>query len=322
MHEECGLSSIATTSDSVFSRIKFTDSGATLRTGTKILLTIYGVFNLDFFHYVLPPFCISSQLRPIHIFSLGYISAFYPFLLILLTWLCIELHGRNFRPIVCLWRPFHGCFVRLRRGWNTKSDLIDVFASFFLFSYSKILYQIILTFDTEEIINYSLTSGTESHGYVLRADLSVITFKSFKPQFIILCFVVSLVLLFVIFPVLLLLLYPTKFFRKLLSKCMSSRLLIFLNTFMEKFQCCYRDGLDGTRDMRSFSGMYFFLRLMIYLSGTLNRITFYLDQHFAQGLVFTIVALLIALCRPYKKTYMNIMDTICCCLTWQLSATP
>ena len=49
---------------------------------------------------------------------------------------------------------------------------------------------------------------------------------------------------------------------------------------------------------------------MIYLSGTLNRITFYLDQHFAQGLVFTIVALLIALCRPYKKTYMNVMDTM------------
>ena len=157
--------------------------------------------NLDFFHYILPPFCISSQLRPFHIFSLGYISAFYPFLLILLTWLCVELHGRNFRPIVCLWRPFHGCFVRLRRGWNTKSDLIDVFASFFLLSYSKTLYQTILTFDNEEIINYSLTSGTESHGYVLKADLSVITFKTFNPQFIIfmMCFVVLLTVLFVIF---------------------------------------------------------------------------------------------------------------------------
>ena len=55
-YEECGLVSV----DSVFSQIKFTDSGTTLRTGTKILLTLYGVFNLDFFHYVLPPFCICS----------------------------------------------------------------------------------------------------------------------------------------------------------------------------------------------------------------------------------------------------------------------
>ena len=138
------------------------------------------MFSLDFFHYVLPQFCISSKLRPIHVLflAIGYISAFYPFLLILLTWLCVELHGRNFKPIVCLWRPFHGCFVRLRRGWNTKSDLIDVFASFFLLSYSKILYQIMLMFDSEEITNYSLMDGKESHDYVLRADLSIITFKS------------------------------------------------------------------------------------------------------------------------------------------------
>ena len=155
-YKECSLDPV----ESVFSQIKFRDSGATLRTETKILLTMYGIFNLDFFHYVLPPLCISSQLRPIHVFFLGYISAFYPFLLILLTWFCVELHGRNFRPIVCLWRPFHGCFACLRRGWNTKSDLIDVFASFFLLSYSKILYLIVLTFDSEEITNYSLVNGT------------------------------------------------------------------------------------------------------------------------------------------------------------------
>ena len=72
-YEECGLESVNTVS--VFSQVKYTDSGDTLRTGTKILLTIYGVFNLDFFHYVLSPFCISSQLRSIHIFSLGFVSA-------------------------------------------------------------------------------------------------------------------------------------------------------------------------------------------------------------------------------------------------------
>ena len=104
----------------------------------------------------MPPLCLSSKLRPIHIFSLGLIAAFYPFLLILLTWLHVELHGHNFRPIVCLWRPFHGYFVWLRTCWNTKTDLIDVFTSFFLLSYSKILYQIMLTFDTEEITSYSL----------------------------------------------------------------------------------------------------------------------------------------------------------------------
>ena len=55
-YEECGLE---LTTDSIFSQMKFTENGNTLRIGAKILLTLYGVFNLDFFHYILPPFCIS-----------------------------------------------------------------------------------------------------------------------------------------------------------------------------------------------------------------------------------------------------------------------
>ena len=87
-----------------------------------------------FIRYIVPPFCISANLQVIHILLLGFISAVYPIVLVILTWVCIELHGRNFRRLVLLWKPFHRCFVRLRRGWDTKSDIIDVFASFFLLS--------------------------------------------------------------------------------------------------------------------------------------------------------------------------------------------
>ena len=44
-YEECGVAPV----NSIFSQMKFTDNGNTLRTATKILLTLYGVFNLDFF---------------------------------------------------------------------------------------------------------------------------------------------------------------------------------------------------------------------------------------------------------------------------------
>ena len=248
---------------------------------------------------------------PLHVFFLGDITAFYPFLLILLTWFCVELHGRNFRPIVWLWRPFHGCFVRLRRGWNTKSDLIDVFASFFLLSYSKILYQIILTFDSEEIKNYSLMDGKESYDYVLSADLTTLTLKrSDSFLIIIVCFSVLLLLLFIALPVPLLFFYPTRILRNLLSKCLNSRLLIFLNTFMEKYHCSYRDGLEGTRDMRSFSGIYFLLRIIIYSAEAFSVVTLKLDPHFVYEFIFSVAALIIALSRPYKRKYMNIMDCI------------
>ena len=77
------------------------------RSDIKITLLFYRVFNLEFGYYLLPPSCLSSKLKFIHLSYLGYISAFYPLLLIFLTWACVELHGRNYGPLVWLWRPFH-----------------------------------------------------------------------------------------------------------------------------------------------------------------------------------------------------------------------
>ena len=102
-----------------------------LRLDMKIVLALYQVINLDFGQVLLPPFCVSSKLKFIDLTFLGYMSAFYPFLLIFMTWLCVNLHGHNFRPLVWLWRPFYRCFVCLRRSWNTKSDIIDAFITFF-----------------------------------------------------------------------------------------------------------------------------------------------------------------------------------------------
>ena len=66
-----------------------------IRLDIKIIMTFYGIFNLDFFRYnVLPLFCLSSKLKPIHVAAIqGYTSAFYPIFLIFLTWSCVELHA-------------------------------------------------------------------------------------------------------------------------------------------------------------------------------------------------------------------------------------
>lgn len=80
------------------------------------VLFSYGIWNLDFACYILPPFCVSSKLMLIHIELLSYISVIYPLFLIFVTWVCVELHGWNFKPFVLLWRPFQICLVRLQRG--------------------------------------------------------------------------------------------------------------------------------------------------------------------------------------------------------------
>ena len=52
---------------------------------------------------------------------------------------------------------------------------------------------------------------------------------------------------FNVFPAIVLTLYPIRQFRKCLSKCKLDGLA--LKTFVEKFYSCYRNGLDGGRDL-------------------------------------------------------------------------
>ena len=66
----------------------------------KIILALYGIPTLDFIRRVLPPFCVGSNLEQIHVAFLGYVSVLYSASLILLTWVAIKLHDRNWR----VWR--------------------------------------------------------------------------------------------------------------------------------------------------------------------------------------------------------------------------
>ena len=104
-------------------------------------LFLYGPWNLDLLRYVLPPFCVTNGLTLKHQALLGYISIVYPLFLICLTWVCIELHGRNFRPIVCVFAPFRKCLGRLKQDWGEKRDVVDLFSAFFLLSYSRLMFQ-------------------------------------------------------------------------------------------------------------------------------------------------------------------------------------
>ena len=121
----------------------------------KINVFFYDLWNLDFLHYVAPPFCISRSFKLIHTILPGYVSVLYPLCLIVLTWVCIKLHDENFQPIVWLWRPFHRCLVKLRRGYGSSNSIIDVFSAFFLLSYSKLMFQIAFVFSCTQVINIS-----------------------------------------------------------------------------------------------------------------------------------------------------------------------
>ena len=264
-----------------------------------VVLSLFGIWNLDFIRYIAPPFCVSSRLLPSHIELLNYSTTFYPLFLIFFTCICIELHGRNFRPLVWLWRPMYRCFIRLQRKWNTQNDIIDVFASFFLLFYVKILCLGSAVF-RHFPLKYTLK------GVVQREDANIDGHFS-RSNYVYLA--IPLMFLFNILPVLLLVFYPLKLFRRCISKCKLDKL--FVTAFVEKFHGCYRDGLDGGRDLRSFSGLYFFLMLSVnQIHNHIFRKLNILSPWLALAVVFLAFTLLIALVQPYKKKHINVLDSL------------
>ena len=273
----------------------------------KVLRTVYGLFNLDFFRYLPPPLCLGTWLKLIHIAFFRIFTSFYPLFLIFLTWVCVKLHDRNIQLIVCLWRPFHKCFVRLRKGWDSKSDLVDVFITFFILTYYKFVYiTTVVSFHREKLIQVDM-SGNISYISLAEIDLNFVYYSKSYTSFVVIF--AMLYFVYIILPPLLLILYPIKIFRSSLSKCRLDSLTITI--FTDKIQSCYRNGLDGGRDMRSFSAFYFYLRLLLHTVLVKFGIIILKENEWTSlGVTYSLSALIVALIRPYRKTYMNICDSL------------
>lgn len=271
-----------------------------------VLISFYGVWNLDFFRFIVPPFCVSSLIKPIHITFLHYISAFYPLCLITLFWICINLYSRNFKPIVWIGDKLkQNCQNHFNVSWDATSTIIDVFATFFLLSYAKLVFASLGTLYYHTSLNVN-NHSLQQNLYV-KSDPSMRFFgKEHLPFAITSLFIFLLVVL----PIpLLLAIYPIRSVRALLFKCpIGNHTRAAINLFVQKFYSCYRDSTDGGRDMRSLVSIYFFFRLLLYLVPT---------DHFSANVSFSIFVFmyiscgtLIALAQPYKKAYMNNADTL------------
>ena len=205
-----------------------------------VVVTFYGIWNLDFFRYFIPSFCISSDMHTLHVLALEYTVAIYPLFLTVMIYLCIEMHDHGFRVVVCVWKPFHMCFARFRRRWDPRGTVINAFATFLLLSYSKLLTVSYSLLDATELYN---NRGEKVGPVVLYYDASIEYFSKQHLPFAILAICVLLV--FVVSPLLLLLLYPMRSFQRCLGYCTRIRWQ-FLHTFADAFQGCYKNGTDGT----------------------------------------------------------------------------
>ncbi len=264
--------------------------------GAHTIATLYGIWNLDFFRTVVPPICLN--LSSLQLISLDYAIGFYPLVLIAVTYNLINLHERNFKPVVWLWSPFKRCLVQVRREWNIKSSIIEAFATFLILSYLRFLS-----------VSFNILVPTQVfdiHGHsrlYLYYNASIEYFgEEHLPYAIVAVFVL---LVFNILPLLLLLIYPLRCFQRCLNRCRLRSLA--LTTFMDAFQGHYKNGTNGTLDCRYFSATWFVLQFLWYIvfASTLSK--YFLP---IMAVICVSISVLMVAFKPYKSPPYNSISII------------
>ena len=272
--------------------------------GIQTVATIYGIWNLDFFRTVTPSICMN--LSTLQVLALDYAIAFYPLLLLVVTYSLIELHSYGCWPIVQLWRPFQRC---CRNRWDIRSSIINAFATFLLLSHVKFLS-----------VSFGLLAPTHvfdvygnKHGFFLYYDGSVPFLGKEHLPYAVLALIV--VLLMIVLPILLLILYPMRCFQKCLSH-FNLRCRV-LHVFMDAFQGCYKDGTDGTYDCRYFAAVCQLLKITFFAGYV---VTFSALTYGIATFILLLFVILTVIVQPYKPkfSFYNAIDT---CTVLYLSLT-
>ena len=263
----------------------------------KMITSTFCVVNLDFFRLVYPPFCLHPEASVFQILSLDYLVALYPFLLIFMTYVLVTAYDKRYRLVVWMWRPFQRCVHRHRNTWNIHTSLIEIFATFILFSSVKILdasIQILTFTPTYDI------DGNRLQRYYTTYNGTMEYFGPAHLPYALIAIVISSV--FVVLPTFLLAVYPCRCFHKCLNCCrLRSQAL---HAFMDAFQGSYR---IEPHDLRYFSAFYLLLRMLILLQPQIYQSTL---SFLASGLLSFASAAIIAIFQPYKVSKHNTVDSV------------
>ena len=265
---------------------------------TNILLHPYRLWSLDFNSLSNAAVCLSPHLKVIDVLAIRYVSAVYPVIVLIAAYAVIELHARNCRLMVCLWKPCCFLCVKLRRKWKAKNSIIDAFATFILLSYTKFIRVSITILSpsnvyningsvVEQTVNYDPTTEYFSNNHFPYAALAVVILATFGAL-----------------PPLLLLLYPFRWFQRCLTRCrLQSHAL---RAFVDAFQGCYKDGRNGGPDRRYFAGIYFIFRIIIYTIYTVSNSFWAMFTQLQTA--YVIFVLTIVILQPYRKCFYNLLD--------------
>ena len=146
-----------------------------------IFLLLSTIWSLDFLPVIryFPAFCLSHKLWNMDMFLLNYISTLFPVFLLVASYIFIELHAWGFKVVVYCWKPFHPCFVRIRRNWSSSDSIIHAFASLMFLSFTS------LNSNTSYLLSSTnIYIANSTHPYRTNILLNYPIMHTYEPKYI------------------------------------------------------------------------------------------------------------------------------------------
>ena len=253
-----------------------------------ISLLLSGIWNLEFFHFFTPPFCVSETLRGIHVHMLGFSTALFPLLLVSITYAVVEFN---------VW---YKCVPRFVTAYNLRHSIIHVFATFTMLSIFSTIRQAYAIQESTSVIDIA----GKVKGKVLELDPTIRMYSDDHMPYLIVS--LSLVFILVVCPGLLISIYPTRLYGKLSSQCLSARKQLAIKIFVETVNCGFKDGLNGTRDYRMIPGITILLLLIyVILQSVLHPYIIEGTPDLVMGMIMILSAFLVSYLRPCKDLITN-----------------
>ena len=251
----------------------------------RIITAAYGIWNLDFFRTLLPQNCL--KITTLQVLALDYVIAVYPLFLIVLTYIVIDLHDRQFCLLAWVGKAFGHCHI-IKPAINIKSSILHTFGTFLLLSYGKFLT---VSFDLL-VFTKAYSPNGKVASTVLFYDASIDYFSKEHLPYAILA--ITITIIFNIIPLIFLLLHPLKCFKGHIGRWPALRICL------DSFQGYYKDGTAGTHDCRFFSSLCLLIRLSLFVAYSfVQNVGFY---SLASILLIFLVTLIIVF-QPFKEQF-------------------
>ena len=272
-------------------RFKATEISSEYNIVLKILLTIYGLWNLDFFRIVYTPFCLSQETSMLTVIALDYVVALYPMVLIAATYAILSLYDK-YKTIFRFSALFHQLIHRYYQTFNIRNSMVDAFATMLLLSYVKILntsIQLLLS-----IHLFDQDGGL--HGRVVYYSGGLKSFGADHLPYVLLA--VSMLLAFNISPIIILTIYPCKCSQKWLCCCNGA----CFHNIMDDF---HRDYKVFPKDRRYFAVVYLYLRAINIGLLFISLSPLYISL---VSILYLTMAVAIGTIQPYKVHLHNLIN--------------